>query len=268
MSFMTTIRPMLDRALRLPLSLGRTGRMPLALSALLLTASSMSVIATTNAPPVFTSLVLSKSVVYEGEPVTLTGAFTDPNAGDRHTVLVYWYGDGSDELQHLKQKILLPAGQSTFQVSHTYGDSVPGRSIRVVIFDHELPAGSNDNASGMLWDAELLPITVINVAPRLPEPITVTQSRVSPTQIKVKIDGAIADGAGDTHQVRAARWYGSTVSKVTTPCAADKLRYHCELTYAYAELGSSQTVTLYVKDDEGAQGAANISVPGRDDPDA
>ena len=259
----TTLRT-LDGVRHLAGSFWRTGRRSVVLGGLLLAASAVTVLGTTNSPPVFTSLTLSTSVLNEGETVTLTGAFTDPNAGDGHTVLIYWNGEESD----VKQKVQLPAGQSTFQVSHVPGDSLPSPRLKVIIFDHELPFGSNDNTTGgMMWDSEFLPFTVKNVAPRLPGPNTVTSSR-SAAQVRVTIDGPIADGAGDTHQVRAAKWYGSTPAKVFTPCTASNLRFHCELTYSVRELGSEQVVTVYVKDDEGAAGAANVSVSVGDAPDA
>ena len=256
-----TISRALGRARRLLTYPGRAGRWPLALGALLLVASTASVVGTANSAPVFTSLALSKSVLNEGESVTLTGAFNDPDPNQRHTLIVYWYGGEGEELQQLKQKIQLPAGQSTFQVSHVYADNFSAQPLKVVIFDHDLPDGANDNTGGLAGDTEFLPITVKNVAPRLPGPNTVTSSRVSATRVVVKIDGPIADAVRDTHQVRVAKWYGSTPAKVTTPCTAANLRFHCELTYSSRELGSDQAVTVYVKDDEGADGAANITVP-------
>jgi hypothetical protein len=194
MSFMTMIRPTLDRARRLPAALGRTGRWPLVLGALLLlAASSASVVATTNSPPVFTSLVLSKAAVYEGETVTLTGAFTDPNASDRHTILVYWYGGDSND----KQKVLLPAGQSTFQVSHTYSDVVPIPSIKVVVYDHTLPPDVNDNTTGSAWDAEFLPFQLLDTkAQFIPSSIKVTKDDGSSiradTEVRVTVEGDLA----------------------------------------------------------------------------
>jgi len=268
MSYKTTILSTVERARRLPTILGRTRSWPLALGALLLAASTASVIGTTNSAPAFTNLALSKTVLNEGETVTLTGAFNDPDPNQRHTLIVYWHGGDTEASQEFKQKIQLPSGQSTFQVSHTYADNFPVQPMKVVLFDHDLPDGANDNTGGMASDTEFLPFTVKNVAPSLPQPTTVTSSRVSATQVLVKIDGAIVDGSGDTHEVRAAKWFESTPGKVTTPCTADKLRYHCELTYSSRQAGTVQTVTLYVKDDEGASGARNVTVAILDAPDS
>lgn len=257
----STIRQTVSGARRLSAGLWRTGRRSLVLGGLLLlAASTTSVVATTNSAPVFTSLALSTSVLNEGESVTLTGAFNDPDPNQRHTLTVYWYSARTEELQRLKQKIQLPAGQSTFQVSHVYTDNFPAAPIQVNLFDHDLPDGANDNTGGLAGDIELVPITVKNVAPRIEEPITVSSSRVAATKIRVEIDGAIADAAGDTHQVRAARWYGSKPANVTTPCTATNRRFHCELIYSSLDLDTNQAVSLYVKDDEGAEGSKNITV--------
>ena len=262
MSSMTTIRPVLDRARRLPASLGRTGRRPLALGTLLLAASAATVLATANTPPEILGASVSPQVLDEGQTAALTVSFADVDPGDSHTLRVKWHD--SNGVPPITEVHHLPPQQTSIQLPHTFRDSVGGPSggkIQVTLYDRQAPPGSpNDNTEGAGQDVIFVPITVKNVAPSFSGPITVTPSRVSATQVLVKLDGAIADGAADTHQVRAARWYGSTVAKVTTPCTATNLRFHCELGYSVRELGSTQAVTVYVQDDEGAQAATNVTV--------
>ena len=256
-----TIRHAVSGTRRLAGSFWQTGRRSLVLGGLLLlAASTASVVATANSAPNFTSLTVNKSVLNEGETVTLTGSFSDPDPNQRHTLTIYWYSARTEELQRLKQKVQLPAGQSTFQVSHTYTDNFPAAPIQVNLRDHDLPDGANDNTGGLAGDVELVPITVKNVAPRIADPVSVSSSRVSATKVRVDIDGAIADATRDTHQVRAARWYGSKPANVTTPCTATNLRFHCELIFTSFEADSNQAVSIYVKDDDGAEGSKNITV--------
>ena len=267
MSFMRTIRPALDRARYLPASLGRTARWPMALGALLLTASTASVVATANTPPKILSASVSPQIIDEGQAAVLTLSFADADPGDSHTIRVKWHDTpGASSGTEVHQ---LPPQQTSIQLPHTFRDSSQGPSgkVQVTLYDRQTPPGSpNDNSDGAAQDVIFVPITVRNVAPGFTGPIAVTPSRVSPTQVKVKIDGTIADVARDTHQVRAAKWYGSTVAKVTTPCTANSLHFHCELTYALRELRSMQSVTVYVKDDEGAEGSTVVTVPGQDEP--
>ena len=265
MSYPTTTFSTIDRARRLPATLGRMASRPLALGALLLAASTATVLATANTPPKIVSASMSPNVLNEGQTAILTVSFTDANPGDSHTLRVKWRDTGPGA--PMTEVIQIPPQQTTIQVPHTFKDTPANSAINVTLYDRQTPPGSpNDNTEGAGKDYVKVPVTVNNVAPSLPQPTTVTSSRVSATQVLVKIDGAIADAAGDTHEVRAARWYGSTPAKVTTPCTADKLRYHCELTYSSREVGTVQAVTVYVKDDEGATGAANVTVEIQDAP--
>ena len=163
MSFMTTVRRALGRARHLPAGLVRSGRWPLALGALLLATSTASVVATTNSPPQIGGIRLSDRSANEGQTVTLVGVYNDPDASDRHTLLVYWYGGDSNE----KQKVQLPPGQSHFEVTHVYADDFPAQPIKVVVFDHDLPDGANDNTGGMKSATELVPFEVRNVEPEI-----------------------------------------------------------------------------------------------------
>jgi hypothetical protein len=73
-----------------------------------------------NTPPVIHDgdLVLSAGSIAEGSPVSLQGAFTDPDVGQAHSVLIHW-GDGSPD-----STLALDPGVLAFgPVSHTYADA-------------------------------------------------------------------------------------------------------------------------------------------------
>src|SRR4051794_40295462 len=80
------------RAGQVMASSARVGRRSAILGALLLAASAVSVWATTNTPPRWTSLTTSAGVIDEGQSITITGSFVDPDAKDTHTILIYWQG--------------------------------------------------------------------------------------------------------------------------------------------------------------------------------
>lgn len=260
------IRRAIDGALRLPAHLARTGSRSLMIGALLLTTTSAaSVVATTNSPPVFTSLALSKSTVYEGESVTLTGAFTDPNPTDRHSVLIYWHGGDTEEAQQFKQKIQLPAGQSTFQVSHTYADVVPIPSIKVIVFDHTYPPDMTDNTTGMAWDAEVLPFQLVDAkAQFIPSSIKVTRDHRSSaradTETRVIIDGELSPREALEPVQVTASWNGAASTQEPCSMTASSRTFACEHTYTSPSGIKGYPVTLRVQDDEGNQAAHQLSV--------
>lgn len=68
--------------------------------------------------PIVTNLVVSPSVK-ESESATVSGAISDPDGRDAHTVTISW-GPG-EELSVVE----LPAGATTFSVPHVYADDQP-----------------------------------------------------------------------------------------------------------------------------------------------
>src|SRR5215213_2233302 len=76
----TTTRRALIGAKRALASPAGAGRRSLALGTALVLGSTLTVLATANTPPTITNASLSQSVINEGGSVTLTGAFTDPDA--------------------------------------------------------------------------------------------------------------------------------------------------------------------------------------------
>src|SRR5688500_2802620 len=75
----TSRERVLGHARRLLAGAFQSGRRSAVLGTILLIGSTVSVVATANTPPVITSLTVTPSVLNEGQAVTLTGAFTDPD---------------------------------------------------------------------------------------------------------------------------------------------------------------------------------------------
>jgi hypothetical protein len=158
------------------------------LGALLLAVSVATVWATANTPPHFTSLTASASTIHVGQTVTLTGQFTDPDAADLHTVRVHW---GDDEPREKAEQIQLPAGQHTFQMTHTYTAVLAPTTIAVSLYDRQNPPGSNDNSEGAGKAFQRLPIQVLsnNVAPSFVDSsIKVTKDLDQPGFVTVEGD--------------------------------------------------------------------------------
>jgi Ca2+-binding RTX toxin-like protein len=107
-----------------------------------------------NEPPIINpeNLALSMATVDEGSPATLSGTFTDPNAGQVHTVVIDW-GDGT-----ILTTIELGEGVHEFgPVPHTYADdAATPYAIAVTVTDG--PGESDDAAAA---------VTVVNVPPTL-----------------------------------------------------------------------------------------------------
>jgi hypothetical protein len=258
--FAATVRRALERARRLHRP--RSGRRSLVLGTALLIASTVTVVATANTPPEFTSLTVTPSVLNEGQTVTLSGTFTDSDTSDAHTVYIFW---NDAPIEASRTKVQLPAGQTTFQVNHSYTDNLlaGATGIRVKVADRQLPLGSNDNTEGYGRDREGVPIQVKNVAPTL---AGVSASRAGqflpPTTVPIVVVGDIVDpGAADTHQV-STLWGDEPAFPPPTPtqCTVTGRRFRCDHSYKRQSTTRTYTIRLGVKDDDGGQGSATTSV--------
>jgi hypothetical protein len=91
-------------------------------------------------PPVITGISRSAFTLSEGGALTLNGAFTDPQPGDPHTVIITW-GDGSPDTT-----FPVAATSFTFSASHRYLEEAPpgGYPIRVTVQDI---AGGSDTVT-------------------------------------------------------------------------------------------------------------------------
>ena len=260
MSFMTTIRLALDRTRLRPASLGRTARWPLALGALLLAASTATVLATANTPPTITSATVTPTVLNEGQSATLTVAFTDPDPGDLHTVRVKWHDNWG--VIPSAEIIQLPAGQKSFTLPHTFKDSSQGPSgtqVQVTVYDRQTSPGSpNDNSEGAGQDVIFVPIQVNNVAPSF---VTSSITVKKKGKRQVVVEGDVVDpGIRDVMQVNAS--WSDPNDRGWTVCSLSKSNRHflCEHTYGASVPAGPYSIVLSVKDDDGGEATHQTSV--------
>jgi hypothetical protein len=138
------------------------------LGAVLLVVSTATVLAATaNTPPQFANLTASASVVDVGQPVTVTGSFTDPDVADPHTIVVQW--DEQRGIPGRVEKKQLEPGQTSFDLSHTYSAPLAPTHISVTVEDHPPASTPHDNNhGGNTRDNRRLPIEVRAPAPAPP----------------------------------------------------------------------------------------------------
>jgi len=234
----------------------RAGRRSVALGAILLAASTATVLATANTPPHFTSLTVSPSVLNEGQSVVLNGAFTDPDTTDAHSMLVYW--DGGDS--NFKQKVQLPPGQLSFQVHHTYTDNVASPTIKVVLIDRQHPIDANDNTDGIGGgETKFVPIQVKNVAPRFVDSSIVGSANAG----GVVVEGDFTDPGADAIQLTAKIGLPiNPAGQIPMACTLGKGERHfrCEYSQQASFAAKTYNINLLVKDDDGGQDTHTMSV--------
>jgi hypothetical protein len=262
---MTTIQHVRRAVSRLVASPGRTTRWPVMLGTGLLIASTAGVFATQNTPVEIASMTISGSAIKEGDTLTLSVAFADPDAQDLHSAYVNW-GD-----HRPRQLLRFSNGERAFQITHTYVDDQDDwgstvESVGVHLVDHQQPFDANDNLDGQTEDLDWRELKVANVAPTFSGNVAVTKSRPKPNQVLVKLTGAIADpGTADTHEVFAATGSGPKVSLTAgTPCTVTDRRFQCEVPFTVPATPSppstTQAITLVVKDDDGGEGKTVVTV--------
>jgi hypothetical protein len=244
-------------ARQLLVSSSRLGRRSAALGALLLIGSTVTVLATANTPPTITSLTVTPSVLNEGQTVTLSGTFTDPDVGDFHTVRIGWR-DSPDITSGFRQQVQLAPGQTTFQVTHTYTDNVAPTTIKVSVIDRRDPPGSNDNTPGAGGtDFGFVPIEVRSVPPRFVDSSIVGTASAG----GVVVEGDFTDpGTDDTIQVTAT--IGGPFATVPMSCSLGKggRHFRCEYTHRPSLAPRTYTVNLRVSDDDGGQDTHTMTV--------
>jgi hypothetical protein len=262
--FFTASGRMLGHARRLMAGLLARGRRSAVLGAVLLTiVSTVSVLATANTLPLFTTVTLStSSIVNEGQTVTVTGAFTDPDVTDFHSIRIRW-----DTVGTPTEQIQLPPGQLSFQVSHTYTDDLAPTQITVTLYDRQTPPGTdpNDNTDNFPKDERKLPIQVRNVAPRFTRGLAV--AKVAKVPGKVTIDGDLVDPGADRLTVLANFGDGTPphpfppLQPGDSPCTVTVRRFHCEHQYAVNPFATkTYTIRLGVADDDGGRSTFETTV--------
>jgi len=213
--------------------------------ALLLATSTATVWGTANTAPQITGLTASASVIVPGQTLVVNGTFTDPDVGDRHTVFVYWSGGAVS----VKEKVQLPAGQTTFQLRHTYTEPLSPTQIKIVVTDHQLPPGSNDNAEGAGWDDGFLPIEVKNVAPSFVESSINIQLVQHTGGVLAEVDGEWTDPDPEDGWVTIRSGVGPP-SRSVSPCETTGRRFYCVRELGYSSSGQ-HALELKVVDGHG-----------------
>jgi PKD repeat protein len=190
-----------------------------------------------NAPPSITSFGLSTSAPAAGQPVTATGAFTDPGAADTHNVTLDW-GDGS-----LTTTMNLAAAVYSFTSgAHTY-TAAGNYTVSATVTDS---AGASAIATS----------TVSVHAPNQPPSVVSFGVTAGPEGGSSSLALTFADpDAADTHNVSIA--WGDGLTSGPTLLAAGVTSY--STTHVYADTGTYQVVLTLV-DSAGHSVTATASV--------
>jgi hypothetical protein len=187
---------------------------------------------------VITAPTASPGTINEGGSTTVSGTFTDPDAGndEPHTVTITW-GDGSPATV-----LNLPGGVSSFTASHTYADDNPtGTSSDVNTIEATVTDATANSVSGSTS------VLVNNVAPAP----TITGAPASSTEGTTITLGRTANDPGtdtfqDTWQVFKN---GVSYASGTGP------------TFSFTpDDNGSYTVMLTTRDDDQGVGGAVASI--------
>src|SRR5438552_993884 len=208
----------------------------IAMAATSLVGSSSVALAATR--PSITTWSIS-APVFEGDRPFVTATFTDPDAGDWHTVDVSW-GDNSYDTY------TLAVGDRSFSVQKSVpyvDESATALTVQITV---NAPIYSN---------SRFLTVTVVNAAP------SITSFGLSSTDMDagqaVTATAAFKDsGAADTHTVTMD--WGDGSAATTTNLAAGVFSFSSDA-YTYTAVGDF-TVTLTVTDNAGASATATSSV--------
>ena len=174
----------------------------------------------------------------EGGVATLRGTFTDPGAGDTHTLRVDWGDDSPVEF------LPVTAGVP-FTLTHAYADDSPagGYAATVTVFDDE-------NAA----DAATVPVFVNNLAPGVT--FALSDDAITEDDV-VSLAGAVTDaGLADTTEFVVVDWGDGRTERVRVAAGGTFAASHRYLDEG--EDGDGRvTVTVTATDDDGGVGTAS-----------
>jgi hypothetical protein len=193
-----------------------------------------------NTPPSLTGLSVT-SPINEGGTAILSGAITDPDPLDTHTLVVNW-GDGS-----APQTVNIAAGGNPFPLTHQYLDNPVGQPNGT--FPISLTVTDSLGASGTGSTS----VQVNNVAPT----VGAITAPLAPVQVGTAISTSAAftdPGVLDTHTA-VWSWGDSTTSAGTVTEANGSGTVAGS--HAYAADGV-YTVTLTVTDKDGGVGTSTF----------
>jgi len=196
------------------------------------------VVGSKNTPP--SDLKVSADVVSEGKMTTLTGSFSDADAGDTHSVSIKW-GDGSETALGLLAGVFDFSAQHEFAIHDSY-------TATVTVKDPALAPVSGT-----------LTVLVRNTVPAdlAMSPVTVTEGDT------MTLSGTFSDPDKlDTHSVRIV--WGDSSANTTVPLGAGTHGFSA--THVYTTHGSYKpTVTVTdLPANDSVTGSADVTVLVRD----
>jgi hypothetical protein len=195
-----------------------------------------------NAQPVISSLAPTPNSIYEGDTTTLNGAFTDPNAGNTHTVVINW-GDGSSTTS-----LSLAAGVFSFAASHQYRNNPPGSATATFTISVSVTNNVGGSGSGSTS------ITVSDAAPAITgisgysHPIVGTSLTVTATFTDA--------GVQDTHTCTFGWGDGTSSPGSVTESGGSG---SCSAPHTYAKAGT-YTASVTVGDEDGVYATQQFKV--------
>jgi len=193
--------------------------------------SSGNVLVFIDTPPTITTLSLLQPTINEGDQLWLSGAFSDPDAGQSHTVIIDW-GDGTT------RTLSFSGAFWDFATGHTYKDnpsSTPTYTIKVTVTD---PLGATGTGS--------TPVTVNNLPPVVTN--VTGPTAVVATGAATSVTAYFTDpGVLDTHTCLFAFGDGQTRSPLVTETNGSG---SCKASYTYPS-GGTYTATVTVTDKDG-----------------
>jgi hypothetical protein len=190
-----------------------------------------------NDPPANVSANATPTTINENGSVTVSGAFTDPDVGDTHSVVIRW-GDGSADTT-----LMLAAGVFSYSATHQYLDDSPTgtasdvNGITVTVTDQAGVSGSGSAA-----------VTVNNLAPI----ITGLGGPVDPIALggMVTLSATFTDvGSQDTHSCTFHWNDGTPDTVVAAPGAGSG---SCSAMHNYATSNVYPVDILVTDDDTGS----------------
>ncbi|MGD1858680.1 MAG: cadherin-like domain-containing protein [Leptolyngbyaceae cyanobacterium] len=202
--------------------------------------------------PTTLNITASADTIDEGETITLSGNFVDPDAGDTFTVTINW-GDGSESTVLTNDDLAFNSATNTYSFSSVEHQFLTNGSNTIFV--------TVEDASG-LTDTASEVITVNNIAPTL-----------DPGSTFITIDedatGAVtftADDAGDTFNW-SIKTNGTNGTAALVAPDGDNSQ---EFTYTpNADFFGADNFEVQVKDADGSTSSANVTVfinPVNDDP--
>jgi hypothetical protein len=211
-------------------------------------ARGSTVVAVNDLGPGGLTLTAESSPVAEGEPFTLTGRFTNPDARDTHTVVIRW-GDGTPAVA-----LSLGRGVFTFRATHTYADQPPNGGAAYPVTVTVTDAGGG-------WTSAALPAAVVNLPPVVGP---VVGGQFFDAGQAFSATGTFAD-AGRNNTWSATVDYGDGTGPQPLPLQANM---SFRLNHVYTAEGTF-TVVVQVRDGDGGVGTQServaVFLPGTAD---